>query len=83
MTDRPHTVRLRTSDDRLLAAALMRETAVIGVDVDDTSLTVRTADYTALSRTVAPVARGIGCTLYEVQVMDESLEHVFAYLVSR
>ena len=83
MTDRPHTVRLRTSDDRLLAAALMRESSVIGVDVDDTSLTVRTADYTALSRTVAPVARGIGCTLYEVQVMDESLEHVFAYLVSR
>ena len=61
----------------------MNESSVIGVEVDGSALTVRTTDYSALSRAVAPVARGIGCTLYEVQVTDESLEHVFAYLVSR
>ena len=83
MTERPHTVRVRSSADRQLAAALMGDASVIGVDVDDTALTVRTKDYTALSRAVAPVAKGIGCTLYEVQVTDESLEHVFAYLVAR
>ena len=83
MTERPHTVRLRSSADRQLAAALMQDASVIGVDVDATALTVRTNDYTALSRAVAPVAKGIGCTLYEVQVTDESLEHVFAYLVAR
>lgn len=83
MTERPHTVRLRTSADRQLGAALLQDVSVIGVDVDDNALMVRTNDYTALSRAVAPVAKGIGCTLYEVQVTDESLEHVFAYLVAR
>ncbi len=83
MTDRPHTVRLRSSADRALASALMQETSVIGVEVDSTGLTVRSTDYTALSHAVAPVALRIGCTLYEVHVTDESLEHVFAYLVDR
>ena len=83
MTDRPHTVRLRTSADRPLASALMQEPSVIGVELDSTGLTVRATDYTALSLAVAPVAQRIGCTLYEVQVTDESLEHVFAYLVDR
>ncbi len=83
MTDRPHTVRMRSSDDRMLAASLMRDPSVIGVDVDASGLTVRATDYSAFSRAVAPVAQGLGCTLYEVQVTDESLEHVFAYLVAR
>ena len=83
MTDRPHTVRLRSSADRALASALMQELSVIGVEVDGTGLTVRSTDFTALSHAVAPVAQRIGCTLYEVQVTDESLEHVFAYLVDR
>ena len=83
MTEQPHTVRMRSSADRQLGAALMQDPSVIGVDVDDSALTVRTTDYTALARAVAPVAKGIGCTLYEVQVTDESLEHVFAYLVAR
>lgn len=83
MTDRPHTVRLRSSADRQLAAALVEDATVIGVEVEDSALLVRTTDYAALSRAVAPVAQRIGCTLYEVQVTDESLEHVFAYLVAR
>ncbi|MEQ1691248.1 MAG: ABC transporter ATP-binding protein [Gemmatimonas sp.] len=83
MTDRPHTVRLRSSADRTLASALMQEPSVLGVEVDGTGLTVRATDYGALSLAIAPVAQRIGCTLYEVQVTDESLEHVFAYLVDR
>jgi ABC-2 type transport system ATP-binding protein len=83
MTDRPHTVRLRSSADRQLAAALMQETSVLGVEVDSSGVIVRATDYTALSLAIAPVAQRIGCTLYEVQVTDESLEHVFAYLVAR
>ncbi len=83
MTDRPHTVRLRSSADRTLAAALMQDPSVIGVEVDGTGLTVRATDYTTLSRAVAPIAQRVGCTVFEVQVTDESLEHVFAYLVAR
>lgn len=83
MTDRPHTVRVASSNDRALAAALMHHAAVIGVEVDSTGLTVRATDYTALARALAPIARDLACSLYEVQVTDESLEHVFAYLVGR
>ena len=83
MTDRPHTVRVRSSDDRRLASALMHEPSVIGVEIESTGLMIRATDYTALSRSVAPVAQRAECTLYEVQVTDESLEHVFAYLVDR
>jgi ABC-2 type transport system ATP-binding protein len=83
MTDRPHAVRLRSSADRALASALMQEPSVVGVEVDSTGMIVRASDYSALSRAVAPAAQRIGCTLYEVQVTDESLEHVFAYLVAR
>ncbi len=83
MTDRPHTVRLRSSADRALASALMQESSVIGVEVDGTGLTIRATDYTALSHALAPLAQRIECTLFEVQVTDESLEHVFAYLVAR
>lgn len=83
MTDRPHTVRLRCSDNRALASALMQLPSVTGVELDTTGLTLRATDYTAFASTVAPTAQRIGCTLYEVQVTDESLEHVFAYLVAR
>lgn len=83
MTDRPHTVRVRSSHDRALASALMHQPAVIGVEVDAGGLTVRATDYSALARTLAPIAQSLSCTLYEVQVTDESLEHVFAYLVAR
>lgn len=83
MTDRPHTVRVHASDHRALASALMQHPSVLGVDLDEAGLTVRATDYTALARSLAPIAQRIGCTLFEVQVTDESLEHVFAYLVER
>ena len=78
MTDRPHTVRVQASDHRTLASALMLQPSVMGVEVDDTGLTIRATDYSAFARAVAVVAQGIGCTLYEVQVMDESLEQELA-----
>jgi ABC-2 type transport system ATP-binding protein len=83
MTDRPHTVRIRSSDDRTLAARLVLEPAVIGVDVDANELLVRTTEFTALSRLLVRLSHAAGITLYEVQPTDESLEHVFAYLVER
>lgn len=83
MSDRPHTVRMHSSNDRLLSSALMQETTVVGVDLDATGVTVRCTDYMALAQRVAPLAQQHDCTLYEVQVTDESLEHVFAYLVQR
>lgn len=84
MTDRPHTVRIRASNVRALAAQLVVQPAVLGVDVDGAdALHVRTTDYTAFSRLLVRAAKVGDVTLFDVQPTDESLEHVFAYLVQR
>jgi ABC-2 type transport system ATP-binding protein len=83
MTDRPHTVHVRSSDDRALASALLRLPVVLGVELAPSGLTVRATDYRGLAHGLAPAARAEGLTLYEVKAADESLEHVFAYLVAR
>ncbi len=83
MTDRPHTVRVRTSDDRTLAAALVQRLDVLGVEIAKDGVLVRTTDYAALARALAPAAQQHALTLYEIEAQDESLEHVFAYLVER
>ncbi len=56
---------------------------VMGVDIEQQSLMVRTSDYTGFARHIAQVAQQACITLLEVQPTDESLEHVFAYLVAR
>ena len=83
MTDRPHTFLVRSSDDRRLAASLLGEPAVFGADLRDSLLLVRVAEFSAFTRAVARVARDAGVSLFEVAPTDDSLESVFAYLVSR
>jgi ABC-2 type transport system ATP-binding protein len=83
MTDRPHTFVVRSSDDRSLAAAFMAEPAVFGTELRDGRLTVRVAEFGGFTRAVARVARASGVSLFEVAPTDDSLESVFAYLVSR
>jgi ABC-2 type transport system ATP-binding protein len=83
MTDRPHTFVVRSSDDRRLAAAFMIEPAVFGTELRDNRLTVRVAEFGGFTRAVARVARDAGVSLFEVAPTDDSLESVFAYLVSR
>jgi ABC-2 type transport system ATP-binding protein len=81
MTDRPHTFTLRSSDDRALAAALMKEPSTAGVSLDDGLITVRTTEFGAFSRAVAGVAKRSNIRLHELLPTDESLESVFSYLV--
>jgi ABC-2 type transport system ATP-binding protein len=83
MTDRPHTFVLRSSDDRRLAAALVAEGVVRGVEVDGTGMTVRTAERSGFAQALPVLARNAGVTLYELRSTDESLESVFSYLVKR
>ena len=83
MTDRPHRFTIRSSDDRALAAALLNEPAVFGAELVDGLLAVRTSDYMAFTRVVAPAARAAGIRLHEVRPTDDSLESVFGYLVRR
>ena len=83
MTDRPHTFRVRSSDDRRLAAAFLGEPAVFGAELRDDRLTLRVSEFSGFTRIVARVARDSGVRLLEVTPTDDSLESVFDYLVSR
>ena len=82
MTDRPHTVTLRSSDNRRLAAALIDREHVAAVAIEDGGLEVRTSDYGAFTAAIASAIRDCEVTLYELRPSDESLESVFSYLVS-
>lgn len=83
MTDRPHTFTLKSSDDRRLAAALMADPSVQGVELATAGITVRAGERGGFAQNLPRAARDAGVTLYEVRPTDESLESVFSYLVKR
>ncbi|HEX5939260.1 MAG TPA: ABC transporter ATP-binding protein [Dehalococcoidia bacterium] len=83
MTDRPHTIRVNSSDNRRLAASMVSQSPVSAVELLDGRLMVRTSDLTACARLLPRVAHEGGLRLYEVVPLDLSLESVFSYLVER
>ncbi len=83
MTDRPHSFTIRSSDDRELARELMADATVEAVELHDGTLTVRTGDYGALTRAIAPAAQRARASLLELRPADESLDSVVSYLVRR
>jgi len=83
MTDRPNRYLLRTSHDRALAAALIGEHFVVGVQLAPRGgLEVEVGDFGSFATALPRLARDLGVRLLEVSPTDESLESVFAYLVS-
>jgi ABC-2 type transport system ATP-binding protein len=83
MTDRPHVFTMRSRDNRRLAAALMADPSVSGVELEGDEMSVRTRDFEAFVLAAPKVARAEGVTLVEMIPTDESLESVFSYLVKR
>ena len=83
MIDRPHTFNVRSSDDRRLAAALLGDASVFGVNLVDGRLAVSTSEFGAFARVLPRIARDAAISLYELTPTDDSLESVFAYLVRR
>ncbi len=83
MTDRPHSFTIRSSDDRALARELLVTPEVESVELHDGTLTVRTGDFGALTRALAPSAQRARASILELRPADESLESVFSYLVRR
>jgi ABC-2 type transport system ATP-binding protein len=83
MTDRPHRFTVRSSDDRALARELLAHPEIEAIELRDGMLSVRTRDYGALTRAIAPAAHRAGASLLELRPADESLESVFSYLVRR
>ncbi|MEU4370070.1 ABC transporter ATP-binding protein [Micromonospora chersina] len=81
MTNRPHVFRVRSTDDRALAVALMAEESVTGVELGRDGLTVRAADYGAFTRALPKIALARSVRVRSLTPEDESLESVFSYLV--
>src|SRR5690348_16995507 len=81
MTTRPHVFRVRTSDDRRLAAALVGRPWTHAVELTSKGLQVRTSDFGAFCEQIAALTRDRGIRLRELLPEDESLESVFAYLI--
>jgi ABC-2 type transport system ATP-binding protein len=84
MDDRPHRLRLRTDEPRKLAAGLVASGGAVGVLVGEGgTVQVDTLDAPAFRRLVVRVAQEQGARLFEVRPLDDDLESVFRYLVSR
>jgi ABC-2 type transport system ATP-binding protein len=83
MTDRPDRYVVIGSDDRALAAQLIGEESVLGVTLRSRGgLDVEVSDFGSFAHRLPVLARAGGIRLSEVFPTDESLESVFAYLVS-
>jgi ABC-2 type transport system ATP-binding protein len=83
MTDRPHVILVRSSDDRRLAATLLGDDSVFGAQLEANGLLVQTSDFGRFTQRVTGLARSAGISLFELVPTDDSLESVFAYLVGR
>lgn len=84
MTDRPHRYLVRSSDDRVLAAALIADPSTAGIEVDVTegALRIQAVDFGRFTELLPRVAREHSIRLLTVSPSDESLESVFSYLVA-
>ena len=83
MTDRPNRFVLRTSDDRTMASALLADPSVRGARLrSEGGIELEASDFGRFSEVLPRLARDHGIRLHEVTPTDESLESVFAYLVS-
>ncbi|MCD0450300.1 ABC transporter ATP-binding protein [Actinocorallia sp. API 0066] len=83
MTDRAHVFSLRSSDDRVLASAVIGDGSARSVRLTDQGLEVEATDFARFTRLLPRLARAAGVTLREVSPSDESLESVFSYLVEK
>ncbi|WP_405584002.1 ABC transporter ATP-binding protein [Streptomyces sp. NBC_01190] len=84
MTDRPHRYLVRSSDDRLLASALIAHASTAAIELDRTerALRIQAVDFAGFTEFLPRIARDHGIRLYTVSPSDESLESVFSYLVT-
>ena len=79
-----HSVRIRASDPRKLAAALIGQPLVrsIALDAQD-RIVAQTRDVRAFYRFVPVAAQQTQVRLFEIQSTDDSLTSVFSYLIER
>lgn len=83
MTERPHQYTIDSSDNRLLASAIIADGSADTVDLTKPTLAVQASDFGRFVHALPRLARDNNVRLLEVTPADESLESVFAYLVAR
>jgi ABC-2 type transport system ATP-binding protein len=83
MTDRPNRYRIRSDDDRRLATMLIGNPSCRAVSLNgDGGLDVEAVDFGTFAVALPRLARSGSIRLLEVTPTDESLESVFAYLIT-
>ncbi|GAB3152743.1 ABC transporter ATP-binding protein [Microbispora hainanensis] len=82
MADRPHLFRVRSSDDRRLAAALIADASSSAVSLTEQGVEVQVTDYARFTALLPRMARDLAVHLWQVSPTDEDLESVFSYLIS-
>ncbi|MEU3163588.1 ABC transporter ATP-binding protein [Streptosporangium sp. NPDC006930] len=83
MTDRPHLFKVRSSDDRRLASALIADASSGSVSLTETGLEVHAVDFRRFTWLLPRVARDANVRIMQVSPADEDLESVFSYLINR
>jgi ABC-2 type transport system ATP-binding protein len=83
MTERPHQYSITSADDRKLAAAIIADGSADAVSLSVKGLEVQASDFGRFVQALPRLAEAGHIQLFEVTPADESLESVFAYLVSR
>ena len=81
MTDIPYRVRVDADDPRSLAASLVRDGIVNGVELSDGVLRVETSDLHELGMRLPTLSHDLNVRVTGFRPEDESLESVFRYLV--
>ena len=84
LDDRPHRIRLRSSDPLRLASALMGSGTVSSVQTaGDNAIVIDTWSVSPFRRSLPRLARELSIHLLELAPLDDDLESVFRYLVAR
>ena len=81
MDDVPRQVLVRAPDGRRLAAALLGNDVVAGVNIDGDDIVISTTRAKELAVLLPQAARDLGVRLTEVRPLDDSLESLFRELV--
>ncbi len=83
MEDRPLRIRVGTNNARALASALVGSPSVRSLSVDGEDLLAEVVDIATFRTALPRFAVQSGVTVHEIIPLDEDLESVFRYLVSR
>jgi ABC-2 type transport system ATP-binding protein len=83
MEDRPLRIRVGTNNPRALASALVGSPSVRSLSVDGNDLLAEVIDIATFRTALPRFAVQSGVTVHEIIPLDEDLESVFRYLVSR